>query len=52
MCRGKIGGSCNSQRAVEVRIWNLKGLRVVTLECKGAVVGKPWSSLESVKYLR
>lgn len=52
MYRGKIRGSYGCQEAVEVRIWNLKDLRVVTVEYKRAVVGKPWSSLESVKYLR
>lgn len=52
MYRGKIGGSYGCQGAMELRIWNLKDLRVATVECEKAVVGKPWSSLESVNYLR
>lgn len=37
--RGKIGDSCECQRAVEVKIWNLKALRIVTIECEGVCGG-------------
>lgn len=56
VCREeRLGINVECQRAVEVRIWSLNGLRlgelVLTVECEGVVVGELWGLLGNVKHL-